>query len=306
MADPDSITFTISLHGPSLAEHEIAVADLVPLLEATNDLIQEADRQTNGDKTSTSLKVRGSPKAGSFEIDFVAIHRHLEAGQAFLTSHQVQSIANVLALLGIGGLRDVGQNAIALIRWLKAKKITGVRKNGGTSEVTREDGEKKSAPSEAVDLVRNRNIRKSLDEVIAGALQHAGVEKIRMGGKRAGEYVEIPREEGEYFKQPFEMSDEEATVHEMHSRLRVIGISFSEGKKWRFSDGASIFHAGISDSRFQRKIDDHAEAFKKDDELSVTLRITQRRVDGRLKAEYEIIRVHTHTHAPNQLEFDGT
>ncbi|WP_061165200.1 hypothetical protein [Caballeronia temeraria] len=63
--------FNVVYDGPALAEHRMDVRDLAPALVAIADLFTAANKELNGDSADVRVEVKGSFKAGSFELDLI-------------------------------------------------------------------------------------------------------------------------------------------------------------------------------------------------------------------------------------------
>jgi hypothetical protein len=77
--------------------------------------------------------------------------------------------------------------------------------------------------------------------------------------------------------------------------LQATDVSFRERGKWRVSDGAATFTAGVEDENFLAAIDDGTERFGKNDLFVADVRYIQRLdSSGKLKQERVIERVIEH------------
>ena len=85
------------------------------------------------------------------------------------------------------------------------------------------------------------------------------------------------------------------TEHVSQRHLTVQTVVLEGETKWKFSDGQTKFSAPIEDDSFKARIVAGVERFGRGDELIVRLRATQKRVNGKLKAEYVVERVLSHS-----------
>jgi hypothetical protein len=76
--------------------------------------------------------------------------------------------------------------------------------------------------------------------------------------------------------------------------LAIASVAFTEGNKWRLSDGSSTFHATIADEGFLARVDRGEERFGKGDILRVELHMTQSRGDVGLTTTYVVEHVIDH------------
>jgi hypothetical protein len=104
--------------------------------------------------------------------------------------------------------------------------------------------------------------------------------------------------EAPYFKSPIEHEGE--TVSEVETRLVIVAPSFNLGNKWRVSDGGRTIYVSILDEMFERSVQQGTEEFRKGDTLHVTLRTTQWLDEGKLQADFSIVKVHRHDHGSKQ------
>jgi hypothetical protein len=85
--------------------------------------------------------------------------------------------------------------------------------------------------------------------------------------------------------------------------LRPVKVAFTEGNKWRFSDGETTFYAAIEDVQFVARVDLGTERFAKNDMLRVRLRTRQTRgTDGDLHTERTVLQVLEHISGGVQLD----
>ena len=80
------------------------VRDLAPALLSLGKLFEEANRTLYGDKVRLSVKVKAGFKAGSFEIDLNLAQAFLSQMRDMLAGQNATALANLLAVLGFGGL----------------------------------------------------------------------------------------------------------------------------------------------------------------------------------------------------------
>ena len=100
------------------------------------------------------------------------------------------------------------------------------------------------------------------------------------------------------------LADEEREV-----ALRPVNVAFTEGNKWRVSDGESTFFATVTDLQFLHRVETAQEVFAKSDILRARLRTRQWRTsDGDLRTEHQILQVLEHVAGPRQvpLPFEET
>ncbi|MFQ3490064.1 hypothetical protein P9387_17705, partial [Enterobacter asburiae] len=136
----------------------------------------------------------------------------------------------------------------------------------------------------------NKKIRKSLENVISKPLEKEGIDSFAVTIDNGKNFVVVNKDEASYFK----VNETEQTIISesiTERALQPLDISFREGHKWNFSDGANPFQAEVSDEKFLKAIDEQSVAFAKGDLLLVDLKITQYLADKGIRTSYEIVNV---------------
>ena len=112
----------------------------------------------------------------------------------------------------------------------------------------------------------------------------------------------ISKEESLYYTAP-KVAPEDLGASEYDTTLQIIGVTFQDKNKWRFSDGISnTFYADMLDDDFWAKIDNHAILFGKGDIIKARIReIKSIDTTGTMRAERAIIHVYEHRNAVVQL-----
>lgn len=98
-----------------------------------------------------------------------------------------------------------------------------------------------------------------------------------------------------------DVEDEQLSEREYETSLQLIGLSFQERNKWRFSDGASPFFADIADQNFLQKINSHQVVFAKDDIIRAKILERQKLTKDGIKTERSLTKVLGHRSAALQL-----
>ena len=95
----DTARFHIVYDGLALITNEIDVRDLAPALLAVSDVIREANKTLNGERTSIAVKVKGSFKAGSFGIDLTVAQDFFSNLLNFAKKEDVVAAIGILNLM---------------------------------------------------------------------------------------------------------------------------------------------------------------------------------------------------------------
>lgn len=299
MPDPESMANPTRLHiaydGPALETHRMDVKDLAPALLAFSEMVERANELLNQDRAQVRVQVRGSFRSGSFGIDIEVLQSLHQWLVNFGRDPAVQGTLTLIEVLGIGWAGHRG--ALWLIRKLRGRQIEtfSLRPDGKFDVVI--DNEMVVVEEEVLRLVRDHKIRRCFEQLITRPLGQEGIDTFDVvDPEKQQVLVHVDRNEAPWFAAPpLEASDE--TTNEFDARLQIVGLSFVEGNKWRFTDGQNAFYAAIVDPEFVERIELRQENFSKGDTLHVRLRQRQSMLsDGKLRSEYEIVKVHQHFH----------
>jgi hypothetical protein len=292
--------FYVAYDGPALAANQMAVRDLAPALLALSDAFDEANKIINGDKAIIRLDVKGSFKTGCFGIDLVGIQGVARSFINFISGTEIQSVETIAGLLGFSAISTVA-GLINVLRWVRNRKITKIEIKEKNARIF--IGDKYIDTEEAViEMLRNTRIRKALETAIHTPLQQDGIDSFAYTDNVKDEkaMTVIPKEDAHCFIAP---PTEEELLDEriFDTTVQIVGVSFQEKNKWRFSDGISTFHAEIVDAAFISKINEHAIAFAKDDILKVRILERQKLTSTGIKTERIVQKVLSHRSAAVQL-----
>lgn len=293
IAEADDMKFRIVYDGPALDNHEMDVRDLAPALLSLSDTLEEAGKTIYGKERRISVKVNASFKAGSFGVDLIAQSTSISSQiiDAF-SGNNASAACNIISLVGFGYLasKQSYKGLIQLIKWLGPKKISRIEPTfDGRTEIFI-DTESEVFDNQVIDLYKNKKIRRSLENVIAKPLERDGIDSFAVTIDNGETFVEVNKEEASFFKVG---NSEETIISESTTEraLQPLDISFREGHKWNFSDGANPFQAEVSDEKFLKAIDEQSVTFAKGDLLLVDLKVTQYLAEKGIKTSYEVVNV---------------
>lgn len=291
--DSDDMKFRIVYDGPALDTHEMDVRDLAPALLSLSDVLEEAGRSVYGKERRMSVKVNASFKAGSFGVDLIAQSTSLtnQIIDAF-SGNNASAACNIISLIGFGYLtsKQTCKGLVQLIKWLGPKKINRIEPMFDGQTKIFIDDESEIFDSQVIDLYKNKKIRRALENVITKPLERDGIDSFAVTIDNGKSFVEVSKSESSFFKA--DRAEETIISESITERaIQPLDISFREGHKWQFSDGASPFQASVSDEKFLKAIDEQSVTFAKGDLLLVDLKITQYLAEKGIKTSYEIVTV---------------
>lgn len=291
----ENMNFRITYDGKALQEHEFDVKVLAPALLAIGELIESSNRALNPESVKVAVKVKGSFKTGSFNIDFTSAQSFYSTVMDLLGSKEVVNAVTLLTLLGF--IKGGKNTLISVLKWIKGRTIRHVEVKEKTA-VIHIDNEQLEIERELLELLRNYNVRKALEDAIQ-PLENEGIDTFAVGDDSSFSEI-ITQDEQTYFIAP-PPATQELGENIYPSTVQIERIEFAKDNKWRFSDGSSSFYATITDELFLRQIANDEISFSMGDVLSVKIKSTQRMEGDKLKAEYQIIEVIEHRKAMKQI-----
>jgi hypothetical protein len=288
----------IGYDGEILRGGSMDVRDLAPALLALGDLLQESHLLLNGGRGQLTTNVKSDFKKGSFEVH-LQLAQSLSDQAAFILEHcKHWSAADIAKLVGLTA--GSGISLIKFIKWIGLRKIKSSTtiSNGNMKIETDGDFDSIEVSPEVIRLAKSRKIRLQLTGVLK-PLKALGIDLFYAKGE-AGEIEKVKKDEVKLFEVP-EQQEQELTDQTRDVAVKLIGVSFEEGLKWKLADGENRFNASVGDENFQKEVDD-GKKFSKNDILVVKLRTRQVATGEGIKNEHEILRVIKHIPAEEQSE----
>jgi hypothetical protein len=165
-------SFEVAYDGPALADGRMAVRDLAPALIALGDVFAEASAQLYPEREPVSLSVKATAE-GSFEVVLI-LHSAWEKAIDLFSGDPVTAIVNFKELI-LGG----GYSLFEVIRRIRGRRVTEEEElpQPGMIRITLEDGTTLEVPAQVVPLLRNIEIRRHANEVIA-PVRRNGIERL--------------------------------------------------------------------------------------------------------------------------------
>jgi hypothetical protein len=223
-------TFTIKYNGESVESNEMDASELATSLLGMSSVLENANTLVNGKNSKIFVKVRGSFKPGSFDVDIVT----------FFTFAGINAAANVVSIVGFAG------KAIGTLIWLfkktKGNKIVERKVIQGNNIELKVEGDNNSVviiggdrAEDVVGLHENPLIRRALANFIQ-PLKKPGMSDITLL-KNGVECEKILKEEADYFS----LSDTELLNEKEDIDDFLITRPDFEGRQtgWRLSHGES-------------------------------------------------------------------
>lgn len=304
--------FSVKYDGNHYENHTMPADELAAALTGFGELLKEASLVVNKDVATVDLRVKAH-NAGSFEIVFDVVQQAaplMEQLKSVANSSEVNAFLNAREILGLlfGGTSGLG--LLGILKWLEGRKVESVTQTGEDFVLKTEEGEKKKVTKFELDLFRSIKVRQEVEEITTKRLTN-GANSISFSysdksGKKITE--SIKEEQGAYFIAPEdEQGEPEVIVNEYETHLAIVSLVFRDDNKWRFDDGSVTFYAILNDEEFLKKVKAKQVAFSDGDTLLVDLRKTQYKTsDGKLNAEYEIVKVKEHISPASQLKLKFT
>jgi hypothetical protein len=281
--------FNVVYDGPALAGHRMDVRDLAPALVAMADLFTAANKALNGDAADVRVEVKGSFRAGSFNIELIFGQHFLAQLRDMFAGASATAIANAWTILSLLG-RVGGGGVVALLRKLRGRRPHRIEPMGESVRIWLTESETIEVEDQVVRLWRNQSVRVNLQKTLS-PLERDGITSF---GIVREDQVELLIDDAEL--PTFEASTIEGEVvtdYVVRKVLLIESVVFKDGNKWRVHDGQYPFFASLDDEEFLSKVN-AGERFGKGDVLVVDLRQIQTVDAGTLKTENHIVKVLEH------------
>jgi|SRR5579864_1072792 len=298
--------FQLVYDGDDVRAGSMDVYDLAPALLSVGDLVREANRFLNEDRTKVSLQVRSDFQHGSFEISLLVDQGILEQARQVLFGGTVVD-AKMLVEVIFGVPAAVTATTTAIIGVLKVYKMLHGEKPKPQPTTVIEDNsvtiiQDIRVEAKTAALYNNEAIRSRIDRVVRPVAKK-GIDTLEV--RKGTELIERI-EKSEVPERVYESARESETAEQItdtrEALLKITKANLDDKKgKWGFSDGNARFGADLNDPVYQQKLDNREVGFYKGDVLRVVLKTVQTAKPlGALKTRYSIEQVLEHRPLPSQ------
>jgi hypothetical protein len=284
-------SFTIKYNGEAVESHEMEADVLAGSLMGLSGVLDNSNAIIHGSNSDIFVKVKASPKEGSFEIDIVTM----------LTCSGVVAILNMVGLVGFAG--DTAKSLIWFYKQSKGKDIESIKhvddKNirvqfNGCSDIIYID-------KYIAEMYNNKNVRREVSKFVS-PLKIEGMSHISLI-QNGTEHAKISKEELEYFE--FE-EDSDPSIIEGVSQFLITQFNiYGKPTGWKLSCIYSIesmynendFRVTMLDNSFLHKVKNKIIIIsnEKPTMIKATYRLTVHKIE-RTVNKWEILKVWEHTH----------
>jgi hypothetical protein len=281
--------FHIVYDGWALEHHLMDVRDLAPAMIATSDLLNNVNRELNGDKVTISLQVKASFKAGSFGIELHSATHFLSQVRDIFNTSTATSLATAGGILCTIGFIVGKTSLIDLLRFLKGAQPLKVEDDQERKSIYVSETKYIVVDKDVFKLYKSRTIISDLNKILE-PLNKDGIDSFGVVSDKKVQ-LSIAKSELEYFV--FHDAEDSLAENVTTKYIQIESISFKENTKWKFSTGGVTFFADIKDDTFLHSVDSGAR-FGKGDLLKVEIIEVQTMANGKLKSEFTIRSVLEH------------
>lgn len=256
----EHIGFTIKYNGESVESHEMDANDLANSLLGLSGALERATYIINGANSKTFVKVKGSFKPGSFDVDIVVL---------LLTSPFVETCLNAVTLLGF--VENSLESTIKLFKKTKGERVEHTKYlEDNKVELSFKNCQNITVNNHVAKIYTDNTIRKELEKLVL-PLEDDKMSDITFI-KNGVEQEKITRDEKPFF----DYIDNDVVVNTGTDYFLITQSNF-EGKKtgWKMTlvDSASSrygytsFTVKIHDKKFLKAVKNKNIIISNDDTI---------------------------------------
>jgi hypothetical protein len=245
---PDAV-MSLRYEGPAVDAGTMDVRALAPALMAAADAMREAHALLEIPGPAPRVEVRAI-RPGSFVVDLL-----LAEGADSLYQRAIAIFTSPLVTADAGFMTVIGSviGAVHIVKRIRSRRINQIDQNpDNVTVIVLEDALVSRSRQRGLRLVVDADFRRSLHDMVEPLAGEKGISRLILSNEDQAETVsdndlpafDVPpaREE--------DLGETETTVV-----LRPVSVAFTEGNKWRFSDGDATFFAAIEDPSFLASVD---------------------------------------------------
>lgn len=293
-------SFSARFQGSTVDAHQIPVRDLVPTLLALAEAVEAANRIIGDPDHKPSVNIKAT-KPGSFIVDLTVTAPLLQGIATdllgFLNSGIIGGAANVATIV------DAILNSITLMKEIDGRAITATSPApDNKTHIHLADGTTLEAPAGEAVLIQSAEYRVAIGNA-ADIVARPGIESMELSSPWSNTVRLTAEDRVAIRPELLEACNEEVLLDEEHEvLLRLLQVSFQEGRKWRVREGDDnevAFMVTVNDSAFLAKIQSGEEAFRSDDTVRAKMRTRQtRQGNGKIVTSRELTRILEHRSMP--------
>ncbi|BCE02944.1 hypothetical protein [Marinicellulosiphila megalodicopiae] len=254
MNEQTKTSFKVILDGETYNDHEIQIFTFAKSLKAIGELLYETSAEINGSRDVIDVKVNADFIPGSFGF-VIDVFQNLEIKNVVEAVGFVKAVG---AASGVGGL-------LSLMKSLKGKDVESYTNTDGSATIETEDGNKVIYKKEVVSLIKNTNIRKSMDSLVREPLLEKGTNNFKIESLQQDDNSEIL-----------------ITKEDIHSFVKLKTSDYTDEKTIP-EDKTIIFVAANINSSVGWKIDNKAP--KKGEKKEIPIKMTDKEFILKLKEQ---------------------
>ena len=316
VAGMSRVEFAIAYDGPALANHAMDVHALGPALLAIGDMCREAHRTIHGDDgAEVKVHVKATSE-GCFDIVLQLVQAYDRVAD-LVRDHDVSTAKDIIEWLGLGAVPATG--LFAYLKWKRGRRVVAQEPVSDSSKGTpynirvEVEGEGNTViviPGQVQQLASDPRVRAAQRRTLS-PLNDDGIDEfqVRHGRKAVLTVSKDDLRRGYFDIGPEDVGQEEA-INEPQTYEAILLLRspvFEQEKKWQFYHGEQRISATLRDTDFIKRVFTSGERFGVGDRFRVRLGLSQVLLpNGRIRNDYEIIKVIETTEGPKQLDLGVT